>query len=182
MKTCKSCEAEKPLTEGFHRDRSKPDGRRNICKACGTLAAKQWNHENADRHRANADRWADENRERMRELWRAYYARNADSGARERRRAYRQAHPEQYQEYARRRRARLAGATPGATDTAEFRSILLRDPCTYCGGEANAVDHIVPLSSGGADDWTNLTAACGLCNSRKRTAPLLVFLERTVHA
>lgn len=44
--------------------------------------------------------------------------------------------------------------------------------CVYCGvdaGDRAQVDHIHPLSKGGAAyDKSNLTVACGPCNSRKR--------------
>lgn len=54
---------------------------------------------------------------------------------------------------------------------------LYADPCAYCGGPASAIDHIVPIASGGDDeDGMNLTAACTTCNSKKRAKPLLSFL------
>jgi hypothetical protein len=50
--------------------------------------------------------------------------------------------------------------------------ILRRDShvCYWCGGIANQVDHLIPVSHGG--DWwaeTNLAASCGPCN---RARPL----------
>lgn len=43
--------------------------------------------------------------------------------------------------------------------------------CTYCGDEITSatatLDHIVPVSKGGADDAENLAAACLICNSIK---------------
>ncbi|MBJ7609427.1 MAG: HNH endonuclease [Candidatus Dormibacteraeota bacterium] len=54
------------------------------------------------------------------------------------------------------------------------RNLLLRDDhtCQYCGfvGPAGelTVDHIVPMSRGGAGDrWENLVVACKKCNWRK---------------
>ena len=46
--------------------------------------------------------------------------------------------------------------------------ILRRDlwRCHWCGGEANEVDHVVPVSQGGSRwDPANLVAACGRCNN-----------------
>lgn len=41
-------------------------------------------------------------------------------------------------------------------------------PCTYCKApNPRTVDHIVPSSRGGVDHPTNLTIACGSCNSTK---------------
>lgn len=56
--------------------------------------------------------------------------------------------------------------------------ILNRDAwtCSYCGGEANEVDHIIPLKRGGSDDPDNLTAACRTCNARKHDDSVGVFL------
>jgi hypothetical protein len=62
---------------------------------------------------------------------------------------------------------------------------LAHDPCAYCGGRivepwrsVVGADHIVPLSVGGGDDWTNLTACCKSCNSSKGADPLLLALLR----
>jgi len=47
--------------------------------------------------------------------------------------------------------------------------VLQRDQytCSYCGGEANEVDHIHPRSKGGSDEPENLAAACRRCNNAK---------------
>ena len=44
-----------------------------------------------------------------------------------------------------------------------------RPVCSVCGGEANAVDHILPISEapGLAYDLTNLRAICRRCNSSR---------------
>ena len=53
------------------------------------------------------------------------------------------------------------------------RELFLRDAhlCMYCGTEFNASyltrDHVVPLSRGGRDRWSNVVAACRQCNTRK---------------
>lgn len=41
--------------------------------------------------------------------------------------------------------------------------------CVYCGADSGSlhIEHIVPLARGGSDDLSNLTLACGACNSRK---------------
>lgn len=44
------------------------------------------------------------------------------------------------------------------------RGVLARDGhrCAYCGQRATTIDHVVPLSRGGArTDWLNTVAACG---------------------
>jgi len=55
--------------------------------------------------------------------------------------------------------------TPGWTK----RGVLKRDAhlCAYCGERAATVDHILPISRGGRNTWTNTVAACHTCNARK---------------
>ncbi len=47
--------------------------------------------------------------------------------------------------------------------------VLRRDRhiCTYCGGRADTVDHVLPRCRGGGDTWFNLVAACQPCNGLK---------------
>lgn len=49
------------------------------------------------------------------------------------------------------------------------RGVLVRDQhrCAYCGGRATTVDHVVPRSQGGADNWLNTVASCAQDNHRK---------------
>lgn len=54
--------------------------------------------------------------------------------------------------------------------------ILLSDPCAYCGGSSDTVDHIRPVIAGGDGEWENLTASCRSCNSSKNATPMLHFL------
>ena len=47
--------------------------------------------------------------------------------------------------------------------------VLARDnhTCTYCGREADTVDHILAKANGGTDEESNLVASCNECNGRK---------------
>ena len=49
------------------------------------------------------------------------------------------------------------------------QEVLERDhhACAYCGDEADAVDHIIPVSRGGPHVQENLVAVCKPCNSSK---------------
>ena len=53
------------------------------------------------------------------------------------------------------------------------RALFGRDQhtCAYCGNEFQPSkltrDHIIPVSRGGKNSWTNVTAACKKCNNRK---------------
>jgi len=43
--------------------------------------------------------------------------------------------------------------------------------CFYCGGDIRladfTVDHVIPLSKGGKDTWSNIVGACEECNVEK---------------
>lgn len=48
--------------------------------------------------------------------------------------------------------------------------VLTRDRrhCAYCNGRADSIDHILPVSRGGAErSWMNTVAACMICNQAK---------------
>ncbi len=53
------------------------------------------------------------------------------------------------------------------------KNILFRDrfTCQYCNNkfppDELTIDHIIPLSRGGADEWKNVVAACKRCNTVK---------------
>jgi CRISPR/Cas system Type II protein with McrA/HNH and RuvC-like nuclease domain len=40
--------------------------------------------------------------------------------------------------------------------------------CVYCGSHRNlTLDHVIPKSRGGKNDWTNLVTSCFKCNLKK---------------
>ena len=51
------------------------------------------------------------------------------------------------------------------------KNILLRDnnTCQYCNhrGSHLSIDHVLPRSRGGSDNWENVTTACLSCNIQK---------------
>ncbi len=68
-----------------------------------------------------------------------------------------------------RRRAAERGAG-GAFTADAWRRVLerFRNECAHCGTSAElTVDHVIPLSRGGSNDWTNLQPLCHPCNSVK---------------
>ena len=58
---------------------------------------------------------------------------------------------------------------PGLTNQMLF--VRDRQVCAYCGGRFMvrdlSRDHVVPVSRGGTDSWTNTVTACRSCNTRK---------------
>jgi 5-methylcytosine-specific restriction endonuclease McrA len=167
-RTCTICQIRKPLDE-FHIDRLGSDGRRASCKSCRSARMKTW--------------YAD-NQERQRDRQRDRYARNGD--------ALRAADMVRYQRdkpkrlalveasmHVRRATLRRSPSVPGITKNA------LRerngDLCHYCEAEMDftpskghgfvplraTIEHIIPLSLGGAHDWENVALCCWRCNVRK---------------
>ncbi len=66
-----------------------------------------------------------------------------------------------------RRRAHLFAATAVPLNPARLAA-LRSGACFYCGAEkCGGVDHVVPLSRGGAHELANLVGACASCNSSK---------------
>lgn len=50
------------------------------------------------------------------------------------------------------------------------RNIMIRDgfKCVYCGDhKALTLDHLIPKSRGGKNDWFNLVTCCDPCNKKK---------------
>lgn len=67
-------------------------------------------------------------------------------------------------------------------ESRQYAHAIVSDPCAYCGGEGGALDHIVARKNGGLDHWSNFTAVCHSCNSRKRTKSMLLFMCEAVTA
>lgn len=75
------------------------------------------------------------------------------------------------------RLAALAKQRTGHSSRLPFPTTsLASDPCSYCGGLADTIDHIDPRALGGLNSPENVTAACKSCNSQKHKLPLLHFL------
>jgi 5-methylcytosine-specific restriction endonuclease McrA len=117
-------------------------------------------------------KWRAANPEKKREASRNWEAANPKK-ANARKRRWEAANLEKERDRNHRRRAQTASPDP---DTIAYMKVLENGPCSYCGGPSDTVDHIDPLAPGGEHHWTNLTAACKSCNSKKGTKTLLEFL------
>lgn len=75
---------------------------------------------------------------------------------------------------------------PKTLSCAKRFQVFARDQfrCVYCGdtpdhGARLTIDHVIPVSAGGADELHNLRTACHTCNSGKGAT--LLELERAAH-
>lgn len=118
--------------------------------------------------------WQAANKERLQDYWAQYYLDRVDKYA-VRNREYRQSPAGKEADRAKRMRRRGAPMDEGAK---EWATVILNDPCVYCGGEADTIDHIEPIAAGGSGAWDNLAPACRGCNSSKNDSPLLMYLLR----
>lgn len=180
---CKSCDSvrnrryreENPDKERERRRRYYVTNREEV------LAAKQrWREANPEKRREQTQRYRKKNSDRRRELERERSRRYREENPKATRAAahrWEQANPAKVRERALRRRARLAVATMGDPTALQERiAKIYTEPCARCGAIDNIhVDHIWPLSKGGAHAAWNLQALCKACNSRKGAKlPLLL--------
>lgn len=195
-KLCRKCDTVKPITE-FRKDKSKKSGYGSYCKPCSSEIAKAWQRNNPDRRKARDEAWYAKNkerkaatdakrlpsyRERRREIDRARWARMTEEERRERWNRWFRANRDHWNHYRRARNVIRRSQNPDwrrFPESLDYVLIIVGDPCAYCGGATEAVDHIVPVARGGSGEWANLTPTCTKCNSSKRDEPLLSFLLRT---
>ena len=69
-----------------------------------------------------------------------------------------------------RRAGRRNALVPLTSSQLKERFALFNDACAYCGSDKQAtIDHVMPLSNGGLDEYTNIVPACKTCNSSKNS-------------
>ena len=77
LKTCCKCEVAKPLI-AFGRLSEAKDGLTYACLNCTRAKMKAWRAANRYRDRAAKNRWAEENRDKLKEKGHRYYAQNKE--------------------------------------------------------------------------------------------------------
>ena len=80
---------------------------------------------------------------------------------------YSKAHPEYMRAVQGRRRERMKAKTPATAAQIRDLFTMWEHSCGYCGAHADTLDHIRPLSRGGAHEIGNLVPACRPCNLSK---------------
>lgn len=134
-------------------------------------------------HERNAE-YRTANRERLNQTRKEYRAEHLEHEL-TRSREYKRAHPQRAPQGYRKKwasehpqRARLhrmvSDANRHAREAGAPGRLRIRDveylprECVYCGKDSElTIDHAMPMSRGGRNDWSNITIACGDCNRRK---------------
>jgi len=190
LKECTVCRGVKPLTE-FSRRSDRPCGRLAKCKPCATAATRAWAaaNETPERRRkkareyykrnptavkARAKRYRDARPEAKRasaERIRQWCATNPER-AKAANLSLKLRHPERRRFYTANRRARLR-AQGGQLSSALAQQLFVAQNglCVYCDGDLTALgyhlDHIMPVSLGGANEDWNIQMTCPTCNRKK---------------
>lgn len=138
---------------------------------------RKWRAENPDKVRVYDARHRDKHRDKRRAYARRWRTENPSKSNLASRR-WEKAHPEQRRAQDARRRALKASAPQGnLAAAAAYEQILREGICELCGSKGPIeIDHIEPLSKGGAHDWMNMAGLCKSCNSSKGDKSLLHFL------
>lgn len=128
---------------------------KGVCCECANIHSAAWRHRNPDKRRESWRSWTDRNREQS-------YAASA---------LWREQNPEKARSYSRNWFARRKAAD-GKHTGSEIAELLKRQrrKCPSCQksiAKAFEVDHIHPLSRGGANDISNPQLLCRHCNRTK---------------
>lgn len=177
MKTCTKCGAMKPVG-AFSKDAQKADGLRSSCRECKAAENAAHRKMYGARIKATLAAWYLRNKERVRANQMAWRAANPKlASAIEAR--WKRFNPASVAASCERHRV-LKRDAPGDGVSANQWKIVLADSmglCAYCSERKPlTMDHVDPLSRGGAHDVTNVVPACASCNASKGNKTLLTWL------
>jgi 5-methylcytosine-specific restriction endonuclease McrA len=160
LKTCNRCRAPKP-PDKYSKNAKQPDGLNSQCKECH----KQYYEANKESYKRRAETYYKANKESYKRHDKTYYEEN-----KERIKQYVKDNPHVKKASDHKRRALRVSSSDGTVTSKALLEMLMTwsGICPRCGREADStIDHIVPLSKGGAHSITNLQLLCKSCNGSK---------------
>lgn len=142
-------------------------------------SAAKWQKENREKRRAYVSAWRQRNLEHHNRTSHEYYMARKDEIC-QRHAEWRANNKEAMAAYTRNYKARKLGAT-GTHSKADVLALfeVQRGKCAACSCKLKRydVDHIEPLSKGGANDRKNLQLLCPTCNRRKAARHPVDFMR-----
>lgn len=139
-----------------------------------------WNKANPDKLREYSKKWAKENPEKVKEQYAKWRANNEEY-VKERLKVWQQNNPDTVKIYNQNRRA-LKIANGGTLSKGLEKKLfkLQKGKCACCGhslGDDYHLDHIMPLSLGGANTDDNMQLLRSLCNLQKHAKHPIDFMQ-----
>lgn len=163
-KSCSGCGQVLPNTREYFGERKTGRGGLNSkCKLCLRERSRIWREAHREQVRTAQQKYREQNPERVQETKRKHYEANRAA----------------WLLYVRNRRAAIANAV--GEHTLEDVEQMYSDQqgcCAYCECPLNGayhVDHMVPVSRGGRNDWQNLAVVCDYCNLSKHVRTVEEF-------
>lgn len=166
-KTCSKCQQVKSL-DFFYRSKGYIY---SACKACHSKQSMEWQQKNKDAFRAYKKQWQRTNSTKIYEYVTKYRS-DKTAQVKEWRSDWEKRNSHKSREY-RVRKKNLKSRLDTTLITDKDIRKLLQQPCLYCGAKAEHVDHVFPLSRGGAHTLGNLAPACSKCNLSKATKTIM---------
>lgn len=188
FKTCFACK-QLLQRDAFHKAANRPDGLYPYCRKCDSekRAARKindpvWAAEQARRKREYDAAYNAINKDRKREqVLTRYYIKTDEIKARIR--EWQKANPDKVRAYKANTKAARRCQTEVGMTGAELAAWKAQQKkvCHWCGcacAKRYHVDHIKPLSRGGAHEARNLVISCPTCNLRKQAKDPLDFARQ----
>lgn len=172
MKRCSKCCIEKDLNQ-FSNAKHTKDKRQSWCRSCCNAQAKIRNSRPETKAAKSLydKKYIVENRERLRAQSLAYYYANKEKCAASVKK-WTAANPIKRLAITRSHRRKRAAGIKGGISSKNLSAWLERQSlvCHWCEAQCENgyhIDHVMPLSKGGAHEAWNLVIACQPCNQRK---------------